>query len=666
MTNDYISIFIYIILFILLIFVLAKLIKGNTSYKYDKISKIIFNNLDTVYILINSRTKKVVYLSNNVYEILGISANNMDDAYKKILGFDRIKEEIDKWNKTSGYISQMILYDNPRYNHDMWIKIKLFPYKEKEEKYYIIQIQDATKEHDSQHLLISQATNIKSRESQLNQITSKIYDAEISINLINNTYDLKYYNTNNLYFGAESKGKYSESINNLFKNINESDKSEILEQLSIESLNNHFDKYELESLTFRYRIGNEIKNNIWLESTVFFLSKKDKTISILTKNVTENAAEIRKQNVMLQNALNDAKMTDKSKTDLISTISHDIRTPLTNIIGLSDSLMGKKLDAEVKDDIKNIYESSNDVLEIIDSLLNPSKVEKEVLKQEEKEYNLLKLFNELEDTVKDYIQGKNIKVNLNLDNNLPVILLGYESRIKQALTKILNNSIKYTDEGEIDISVKGIKKNNNVNLKIEIKDTGIGMSEKKLVEIMNKDTNSISSVKKLIELLDGKFEIESKENEYTIVTLKFSQKIVEDNKIGKIIVNNKTAEIFDLSNKKILVVDDNLLNLKVTKKLLEEYKVSATLVESGEECLELIKSGSSFDLILMDQMMPGLNGLDTLKRLKQIDNFNSRVIVLTADAMEGQKEKYIKEGFDDYLSKPIDKKELSRVLRSIK
>ena len=660
-----ITILIYILICVLVLYAVLKILRGNSLNRQDKVSKIIMDSLDTIYILIDSKTKKVLYISSNVYNILGISGNNEDEIYKKIVSIDRIKEELNHWDKKSDYVSQMILYDSPKYNHDMWIKIKLFAYKGKD-NYYIIQIQDATKEHDSQHLLISQATNIKSRESQLNQITSKTYDAEMSINLVNNTYDLKYFNTGNLYFGPEKRGKYSDDLSTLFKGVNDSDRNLILDELSIEKLNNHFDKYELDSISLRYRLGNEVKNNTWLESTIFFLSKKDKTISILTKNVTENAEEIRKQNVMLQNALNDAKMTDKSKTDLISTISHDIRTPLTNIMGISDSLLDKKLNSEIKEDIKSINDSSNEMLEIIDSLLNPNKIEKELLRQEEKEYNVLKLFNELEETANEYIENKNIKINLNLDSNLPVILLGDEVRIKQALNKIINNSIKYTDEGRIDISVKGRKKNNIVNLQIEIRDTGVGMSEKKLVEIMTKDTNSISSVKKLIELLGGKFEIESKEHEYTIVTLKFNQKIVEDNKVRELMEKNKSAETFDLSNKKILVVDDNLLNLKVTKKLLEDYKIDAKLTESGEECVEIIKSGNVFDLILMDQMMPGLDGVETLKKLKEIDGFNTKVVVLTADAMEGQKEKYLSLGFDDYLSKPINKKELSRVLKSIK
>ena len=173
----------------------------------------------------------------------------------------------------------------------------------------------------------------------------------------------------------------------------------------------------------------------------------------------------------------------------------------------------------------------------------------------------------------------------------------------------------------------------------------------------------INSVKKLMKLLDGKFEIESKVGEFTKVTTTFMQKIVEDNKVREMMHNNKIAEEFSLKGKKVLIVDDNKLNLKVTNRLLTSYELDITLLESGEECIELVKEQTNFDLILMDQMMPGLDGTTTMNKLKEIENFNTPIVVLTADAMEGQKEKYLASGFNDYISKPIDKVELSRVLK---
>ncbi len=640
--------------------------KNKKARSKDKLFNSLVKSSDTIYIMTDSNNK-VIYVSSNVEEILGLKKGNKTDeqVVTEVLNIPIIKSELKNWDMNKVYVSQMIAYDNPSYNHQMWIKVKIFPYKEKKDSYQVIQIVDATKEHDRQHLLVSQATDIRAREIKLNQITSSSYDMELNIDLVTNSYDLKYFKLDNKYFGEERRGKYTDFFKEILeKYINKKDIESVKENISIENLKNHFIKYELDSITFRYRIGNEVKNNPWLESTIFFLSNKNHNkVSILTKNVTEDAESIRQQNYLLQNALNDAKMTDKSKTDLIATISHDIRTPLTNIMGLSETLLTKKISNDVKDDIKTIKSSSDEVLSIIDGLLDTSKIEKKTIEKEEKPYNLFRMFKIIEDSAKDYINNENVKLNINLDSNLPVILKGDYIRITQAITAIVNNSIKFTNDGEINIHARGEKKDSNVNLIIEISDTGVGMTENKLNDIMNSsDNKGISSVKNLMKLLDGKLEIESKEGEYTRVTLSFIQKIVEDNKVRERLEKNKQAEIFDLKGKNILVVDDNKINLKVTSKLLEPYNVKLTLLENAIEALDLIKENNIYDLILMDQMMPAMDGITALSKLKEIENFNTPVVVLTADAIKGRKEEYLKEGFDDYVSKPIDRKELSRVL----
>lgn len=645
---------------------------SNNNNSNSKIKDKLFNSLvessDTIYIMLNEN-KKIIYLSKNVEQVLGIKKENKndDEIVSEIFNIPIIKSELRNLDETKEYVSQMIEYDSPMYNHTMWIKVKTFPYKDKKSNYHIIQIIDATKEHDRQHLLISQATDIKSREVRLNQITSSSYDMEMNINLITNSCDLKYFKSDNKYFGEERRGKYTEILKDIIdKYINEKDKELVYSKLSIENLKEHFNKFELNSVVIRYRLGNEIKNNKWLESTIFFLSsRQNNKVSILTKNVTEDAESIRQQNVLLQNALNDAKMADKAKTDLITTISHDIRTPLTNIMGLSESLLNRNINNEIKEDVKNIKDSSKEVLDIIDGLLDTSKIEKKVIEKEEKQYNLLKMFKVIENNSKEYIINKNLKLNINLNNNLPVILYGDYKRITSAITQLVNNSIKYTDEGEITINVRGEKQDKNINLIIEVFDTGIGMDSNKLNEIISSEelNTGIGSVKQLMKLLDGKLEIESKQNKYTKVTMSFIQKIVEDNKVREMINNNKTAEVFSLKGKKILIIDDNSLNLKVTSRLLEPYELDVILASTGIEGIELVKEQNDFDLILLDQMMPGMDGLTTLNKLKEIENFNIPVVVLTADAIKGSKEKYINDGFDDYISKPIDKKELSRILK---
>lgn len=649
------------------------LIKGNEKNKNNKFREKLFSSLisnsNTVYIMMNSNTNEVLYVSGDIEEIIGVTVKerSMDEVVSRIFSIPIIKEELKNWDKKSEYISQMIEYDNPKYNHQMWIRLKIYSFKEKKSSYYVMQIINATKEHERQHLLVTQASDIKAKESQLNQIVSSSYDMEININLNTNIYDLKYFKKDNLYFGEERRGTYSAGLLEIANNfINENDRDNFIKTLGIENLKLHFSRFELDSYTLRYRIGNKVKNNVWLESTIFFLSnRQNNKVSILTKNVTENAESIRKQNVLLQNALNDAKMVSKSKTELISTISHDVRTPLSSIMGLSESLLNKNLDNAIKDDVKDIYSSSREAIEIVDGLLDASKIEKRIIEKEEKEYNVLKIFKRLEETAKDYAKDKSIEINLNLNSNLPVILYGDSNRIFQAVSQIVNNSVKYTEEGTININVRGEKKNNQVNLIVEISDTGVGIDQAKLGKIMNSNdgTTGIGSVKNLMKILGGSFEIESKVNEYTKVTLSFAQRIVEDNKIRELMDSNKKAQNLVFDNKKILIVDDNKLNLKVTSKLLEPYHIETTLLESGEECIDIIKEGVKFDLILLDQMMPGLDGTETLKRLKEIDGFSIPVVVLTADAIQGQREKYLSDGFNDYISKPIDKNELNRVLK---
>lgn len=624
----------------------------------DALFSVLVENSNTIYIMMNSTTKKIVYLSNNVEKVLNINIKNKnsEEIVFNILDIQSIKQEMNKWDKKCEYVSGMIEYEN------IWLKVKMYPYEEKKDSYYIIQIIDSTKEHDRQHLLITQASKIKTRESVLNEITAASYDVEVSVNLFNDTFELKYFKPDMKYFGEKRNGKYSSFITELTENyINNSDKNVIFENLSIDKLKENFAKYELDSKVIRYRLGNKDKDNTWLESTIFFLQKRNNNkVTILTKNVTENAESIREQNVMLQNALNEAKNADKAKTDLIKNISHNIRTPLTNIMGLSQSILNTKIDEKIKEDIKNINESSNEMLNIIDGLLDVSKVN---LNKKE-EYNVFKLFTRIINNLKEFANNKNIALNLNMDTNLPVVLEGNEQALKEAITEIINNSIKYTEEGKVNVNVRANKKGDTVDLIVTIKDTGVGIEESLLYDIMNSNKSTgYGQIKNIINKIGGKFEIESKKDEFTRVTVTINQKIVEDNKIREMMARNKEAEIFSLKGKKVLIVDDNKLNLKVTSRLLENYELDLTLLLSGEECLELIKEQNDFDLILLDQMMPGINGTEVLKQLKSIEGFKTPVIVVTADAIEGQKEKYLESGFDDYISKPIDRGELSIILK---
>ena len=263
---------------------------------------------------------------------------------------------------------------------------------------------------------------------------------------------------------------------------------------------------------------------------------------------------------------------------------------------------------------------------------------------------------------------------VNYDANLPWYLHGDISKVKQIITNLLTNAVKYTDSGSITLSVDANNVNEICELKISVSDTGRGIKEELIPNLFNKferleeDKNTslegtglgLSITKRLVELMHGTIEVESvygKGSKFTIsINQKISKSIQHREKEEKI--SNNT----DFKNAKVLIVDDNKINLKVASKLLSNYGITSTNVESGFDCLDKISQGEEFDLILLDDMMPKMSGVETLKKLKKIKNFKTPVVALTANAIAGMQEKYLKEGFNEYLPKPIEKEELLKIL----
>ena len=210
---------------------------------------------------------------------------------------------------------------------------------------------------------------------------------------------------------------------------------------------------------------------------------------------------------------------------------------------------------------------------------------------------------------------------------------------------------------------------------MSISDTGKGIDKSELNKIFNKyddinnkDGNGIglAIVKNLVDLMNGKIDVDSEVGVGTKFTVTFDQKIIDGESISVKNKENGEVKVFDATGMRVLVVDDNKLNLKVASRLLEPYGISVTMASSGDEFLDIIDKDNKFDLILMDDMMPKMSGTETLevfKKIERVDGYNIPVVVLTANAVSGIKDKYISNGFDDYLSKPINKYELNRVLR---
>ena len=379
----------------------------------------------------------------------------------------------------------------------------------------------------------------------------------------------------------------------------------------------------------------------------------------------------------LELAKGNAERANNAKTEFLSSMSHEIRTPLNAIVGFSNAILDDKTLLDAKKEAKDIIMASNNLLEIVNGILDISKIEAGKMEIVNVDYNLISMCNDIVKLSRPRIGEKPIELKCKFSSDIPAILHGDQGKVKEIITNILTNAIKYTESGLIMFEINCINSKNTSKLIISIEDTGRGIKPDKIDKLFTKfqrldeDRNTtlegtglgLAITKSLVEMMNGKIVVQSKYGSGSKFTVYLSQKIVSmvaDKSLEK--DDNYTIQDESFKGKKVLVVDDNKLNLKVATRMLEKYDIDVYLCESGQECIDKINSGDSYDLILMDDMMPKLNGSEVLKKLKENKDFRIPVVMLTANAITGMKEKYLSKGFDDYLAKPIDQLELVRVL----
>ena len=376
----------------------------------------------------------------------------------------------------------------------------------------------------------------------------------------------------------------------------------------------------------------------------------------------------------------------KAKSDFLANMSHEIRTPINAIMGMNEMVLRECEQENIKEYASDISSASETLLNIVNDILDFSKIESGKLEIINDEYDLGELIYDVTTLVNTKAVSKGLKLNVNADENLPSKLYGDDKRVREIITNILNNAVKYTDNGYVSLNISGAVQENTFTLNISIEDSGQGIKEEDIEKIFdgfsqvnlkkNKKIEGtglgLAITKNLIELMGGSIKVDSEFGKGTVFTVTLPQQIIAEEKMGSYLSHRHASvksdalnyEHSDFENKKILVVDDTPINLKVISKFLGNTKAEVKCVLSGAEMLELIQK-EQYDIILLDHMMPDMDGIETLKASKALQNnkcINSPVIALTANAIVGAKEMYVEAGFDDYLSKPVNMETLCNML----
>ena len=374
-----------------------------------------------------------------------------------------------------------------------------------------------------------------------------------------------------------------------------------------------------------------------------------------------------KQQEILEEARIEAQSANKAKSAFLANMGHEIRTPINVMLGMNEMILRESESEEIRQYAKSIERSGSYLISLINNILDISRIESGKMEIEEGKYELRQLLDEVMLIAEKQAEQKSLKMNLIFDKTLPAYLIGDVIHIKQILLNLINNAVKYTKEGQIDIKVS--KNEEETKLIFEVKDTGIGIKEENLpvlfdafMRVDSKKNKKIKGTglglaiaKQLVEQMGGMIWVESVYGKGSSFFVQLPMKKVSDGKISNVEwkeTDERKRRSFVAPQAKILIVDDNPENLMVTRSLLKRTAVFVDTAASGEECVHKVRQ-NVYDLILLDYMMPQMDGIDTIRELKKDVQFHIPVIALTADVTKGIEQTFLREGFCAYLSKPV-------------
>lgn len=380
----------------------------------------------------------------------------------------------------------------------------------------------------------------------------------------------------------------------------------------------------------------------------------------------------------------EAEKASIAKSEFLANMSHEIRTPMNAIIGLNDIIMEECEDTEIYAQAKDVQSAAKNLLAIINDILDISKVEAGKMELVYVNYYIKVMADEVIGMMDMAASQRGLILKYECDGTIPCRYRGDDGRIKQILINILSNAIKFTQKGYVRAYITGKpgKNEDEELLTFHVEDTGCGIREKDLEKIFEdfKQVDSkrnrsaegtglgLAIVKHLVELMDGTIEVESTYGEGTTVTITIPQKIVDRRPVSEMPeipqTEQKITDTFTAPGVKVLIVDDNVINRKVARGFLKNYAFDLTEAESGPEAIELVRA-VRYDIIFMDHMMPGMDGIEAVEIIRRDCGENGStpaIIALTANAMEGMKEQFLEHGFQDFIAKPLDRKEMNQLL----